>query len=197
MATEVSSVDSSTGDRDTEGPDVLTVVSCGGSKQNIAGLERKPARELYDSTVHDCKDRYGRHSAGYYIMSARYGLIHHSKEIPYYDQTLDDMSDEAVDEWGHEVAADINTLVELHDYDGVVLIGSETYVEAILPHASQLAVPIITPWQTKNHVTGVGRGMAWCNEEEYWPCNVDWVAKIGKPRDIKTDSATESDGGQR
>lgn len=164
---------------------VLTVVSCGSSKQNLAGIETVPARKLYSSTVHQCKDRYGRHSAGYYIMSARYGLVRHDKRLPYYDQTLDEMDADAVATWGSEVASDLSRVVEKECYEAVVLIGGETYVEAVLEQIGRLGVPVLTPWQTVDAVSGVGRGMSWCSDESNWPCNVDDVSDICESRAVE------------
>ncbi|ELZ04947.1 DUF6884 domain-containing protein [Natrialba asiatica] len=159
-------------------PSVLTVVSCGETKIDLDPGESVPARELYDSSVHTCKDRYGRHSDGYYIMSAEYGLVHSQTELAYYDRTLDEMSDLQVRAWGRRVAL---TLQEVAlEFDAVVLIGSETYVGALKPHFDRIPATVLTPWQTSDYVTGVGRGMAWCNDELNWPENVSPVGDIGE-----------------
>lgn len=163
-------------------PSVLTVVSCGGQKQDLDPGETVPARELYTSSVHTCKDRYGRHSDGYYIMSAKYGLVHHEEELPEYDRTLDDMGAEQVSDWGSEVSTAVAETVEAEGYDAVVLIGSETYVEALEPLFDMTSATVLTPWQTDDDVTGVGRGMAWCNDESNWPENVDAAEEIAEPR---------------
>ena len=51
-------------------PRICTVISCGQTKQDLETGQTVPARELYTSPVHTCKDRYGRHSHGYFIASA-------------------------------------------------------------------------------------------------------------------------------
>ncbi|PCR88624.1 DUF6884 domain-containing protein [Natrinema ejinorense] len=161
-------------------PRVCTVVSCGESKQDLDAGETVPARELYSSSVHTCKDRYGRHSDGYYIMSAEYGLVHHRTEIAEYDRTLDNMTDTRVRAWGRDVADDLRDVLAEGDFDAVVLIGSETYVGALVPHFERLPADVLTPWQTSEFVTGVGRGMSWCNDELNWPENVSSVDEIGE-----------------
>lgn len=166
---------------ESDSPRVLTAVSCGSTKQNIAGLERVPARELYSSTVHKCKDKYGRHSHGYYIMSARHGLIHNQEKIGYYDELLDDNPESSIQHWGCEVTNSLEQAIEEGDYDAVVLIGSKTYVNAVTEYSKFLPVPVLTPWQTDDYVTGVGRGMAWCNNETNWPVNVDSIDEIAEP----------------
>lgn len=158
-------------------PRVCTVVSCGASKQDLAPGETVPARELYDSSVHTCKDRYGQHSDGYYILSAEYGLVHNQTELAEYDRTLDNMSDLQVRAWGRAVARDLADVLE--SFDAVVLIGSKTYVGALEDHFETLPAAVLTPWQTSDYVTGVGRGMAWCNDETNWPDNADSLDEIG------------------
>ncbi|WP_436348765.1 DUF6884 domain-containing protein [Natronorubrum sp. FCH18a] len=170
-------------------PRVCTVVSCGETKIDIAPGEAVPARELYDSSVHTCKDRYGRHSHGYYIMSAEYGLVKHDAEIAHYDRTLDKMSDIQVRAWGRKVALSLEQVLGYGEFDAVVLIGSETYVGALERHFDRLPAAVLTPWQTDDYVTGVGRGMAWCNDESHWPDRVSSIGEIGEivspaPREV-------------
>jgi len=161
-------------------PTVCTVVSCGETKrEDLEHGETVPARKLYTSSVAMCKDRYGRHSDGYYIMSAEYGHVHNQTEIALYDRTLDDMADAQVRAWAREVAGDLREVLDRDGYDAVVFIGSETYVGALESHFERLPAAVLTPWQTNDDVTGVGRGMAWCNDEDRWPENVTTVDEIG------------------
>ncbi|AEH39514.1 DUF6884 domain-containing protein [Halopiger xanaduensis] len=160
-------------------PKICTVVSCGETKVDLPAGASTEARLLYDSSVHTCKDRYGCHSDGYYIMSAEYGLVHNQTEIAHYDKTLDEMSDMAIRAWGRSVADDLANVLENRGFDAVVLIGSKTYVGALRPHFDSLPAAVLTPWQTSDYVTGVGRGMAWCNDELNWPENVSIAEEIG------------------
>ncbi len=161
-------------------PKVLTVVSCGSSKQRLEDGETVPARELYNSSVHTCKDRYGRHSHGYYIVSAKFGLVRHDEELPYYDQTLSEMDVDAVRTWAEDVADDLQRVVDLDAFDAVVIIAGEDYVDPLEPHFESIGADILTPWQTCDDVGGVGEGMAWCNDEANWPENVHHAAQIGQ-----------------
>ncbi|WP_455448205.1 DUF6884 domain-containing protein [Natrinema thermotolerans] len=160
-------------------PRVCTVISCGGTKVDLPAGASLEARLLYDSSVHTCKDRYGCHSDGYYIMSAKYGLVHNQTEITTYDRTLETMSEPQVRAWARDVADDLASVLANGEFDAVVLIGSKTYVGALRPHFEALPAAVLTPWQTDDSVTGVGRGMSWCNDESNWPENVDSVAEIG------------------
>lgn len=161
-------------------PRVLAVVSCGATKQDLRPGERVPARELYSSSVHVCKDRYGRNSHGYYIASAKYGLIHSETEIGTYDQTLSKMASEDVEAWAEDVAVDLEAVVREGGYNAVVFIAGEDYINPLRAYFPNIDADILTPWQTSEYVNGVGRGMAWCNDEANWPVNVASVEEIGE-----------------
>lgn len=161
-----------------DGPRVCTVVSCGEKKQDLGDGETVPARELYDSAVHTCKDRYGSHSHAYYIASAKYRLVHHERELPEYDQTLEEMGGEEVRAWADDVARNLRRIVDERDIDAVVIVAGETYVDPLEPHFDAIDAKILTPWQSEDEVTGNGKGMSWCNDEENWPENVERVEEI-------------------
>lgn len=167
-------------------PRILTVVSCANSKQDLDDGETLPARELYNSAIHTCKDRYGRHSDAYYIASAKFGLVHHDEELPEYDQRLSEKSHEEQKQWGDEVVEVLQDAIERHEADAVVFIGGKEYVGPIL-HAVDVRgveTPIYTPWQSLDSVTGSGKGMSWCNEEAHWPENLTTLdpAVLGESR---------------
>ena len=69
-------------------PRICTVISCGQTKQYLKTGQTVPARELYTSPVHTCKDWYGRHSHGYFIASAEFGLVEPWRQLPAYDTSL-------------------------------------------------------------------------------------------------------------
>lgn len=156
-------------------PRVLTVVSCGSSKQDLEDGETVPARELYTSAIHSCKDTYGQHSHGYFIASAKFRLVEHDEELPEYDQRLSERSEAEQREWGQEVVNDLQDAVIDHDADAVVFVGGKEYVNPILHAATEqdLQTPLYTPWQSLEEITGSGKGMSWCNEEENWPENLE------------------------
>jgi len=77
-------------------------------------------------------------------------------------------------------AEDLYEVLENGEFDAVVLIGSKTYVGALRPHFEDLPAAVLTPWQTDESVTGVGRGMSWRNDESHWPETVDALEEIGE-----------------
>lgn len=158
----------------------MTIISCGSTKQDLEDGERVPARELYKSSVHTCKDRFGLNSHGYFIISAKYGLVHHESELPEYDLRLSERPDEEIEMWGKCAADSISKAVTDHNFDAVVIIAAKEYIEPIEPFFDTIDAAILTPWQTNDYVTGVGRGMSWCNDESNWPTNVDDLEEIGE-----------------
>jgi len=71
-------------------------------------------------------------------------------------------------------------MLEAGGFDAVVVIGNETYIGALEEHFESLPAAVLTPWQMSDYVTGVGRGMSWCNDETNWPDNVDSLEQIGE-----------------
>ena len=159
---------------------VATVISCGSAKQDLSDGETVPAHSLYTSTVHSCKEKFALHSDGYYIASAKYGLISADTELPWYDKTLTNMSDSEVTQWASDVSDELRRIVEANSYDAVVIIGGRDYVMPLKPLFHTIPADILTPWQTNDEVTGIGKGMKWCNTPSNWPANVDRVADIGE-----------------
>lgn len=156
-------------------PRILTVVSCGSSKQSLAPGKTVPARELYTSAIHSCKDTYGRHSDAYYIASAKYGLVEHDDELPEYDLRLSELPESKQQEWAEDLVDSLQDAVDEHDVGAIVFIGGKEYVSPILNAAAEdtLSTPLYTPWQSLKTITGSGKGMAWCNDEDHWPVNLD------------------------
>ena len=165
---------------------VMTVISCGASKrEDLDDGETVPAKDLYTSTAHKCKEKFALHSDGYYIASAKFGLVSASRELPWYDKTLSNMSDSEVAQWASNVADDLRQTVEDHNYDAVVIIGGRGYVMPLKPLFHTIPANILTPWQTDDEVTGIGKGMKWCNTPSNWPSNVEQandIADIVSPK---------------
>jgi hypothetical protein len=157
----------------TDDPRICSVVSCGEQKQDLDDGETVPARELYTSSVHSCKDKYGRHSHGYFIASAKFGLVSPETELPEYNTNLDDLQPHEQRLWAQDILTDLIDHVRDQEFDAIVLIGGKTYVETCLNEARHISipVPIFTPWQTLDF-SGVGQGMSWCTTEDHWPVNL-------------------------
>jgi len=175
-----------------DSPHVCTVVSCGDSKQALDDGETVPAKDLYTSPVHSCKRQYGEHSAAWYIASAEYGLVVPDDNLPEYDTRLDDLTEYGQRQWAWDVVTGLDQHLEDMSADAVVVIGGELYADQIASTAATLPlrVPLYTPWQTLDRVSGVGKGMAWCNEEIHWPENLEDLDEsiLGPPRNTGVDA---------
>lgn len=158
---------------------VMTVISCGASKrEDLDEDQTVPAKELYTSAAHGCKQKFALHSDGYYIASAKFGLVSANKELPWYDKTLKEMPDSEVAKWATDVAEDLRQVVEAYNYDAVIIIGGRDYIMPLKPLFHTIPADILTPWQTDEEVTGIGKGMKWCNTSSNWPSNVDRIEDI-------------------
>jgi len=158
-------------------PRICTVISCGQTKQDLETGQTVPARELYTSPVHTCKDRYGRHSHGYFIASAEFGLVEPWRQLPAYDTSLNDLSSGDVRQWARDVVDRLAEVVDSEQFDAVVLVGGRTYTEPVVDQARSAALPVAihTPWQTLDHISGVGTGMAWCSRRNHWPTTLSEI----------------------
>lgn len=78
----------------------IGLVACCGEKLNGA----HPAGDLYQSQLFRKSVEYvEEHCEDWYVLSAKYGVIHHSEVIPHYDLTLNDMPVDKRREWSGKV----------------------------------------------------------------------------------------------
>jgi cytoplasmic iron level regulating protein YaaA (DUF328/UPF0246 family) len=85
----------------------IALVSCVSKKTH----ERNKASDLYISTwFKKCKNFVDKEYDNWYILSAKYGLIHHSDVIEPYDITLSQMPQSQRILWGNEICDKLNNL---------------------------------------------------------------------------------------
>lgn len=164
----------------------LTLISCGGTKQELDEDETVPAKELYNSGVHTVKVNYAEASNDYRILSAKFGLVHPDEDLPWYDLRLGDQPLEYRKDWAATVAGDLADTIDAHDIDAIVIIGSDEYAHPLILQSTDagITIPIFTPWQSNDEINKIGQYMAWCNEEANRPQNLNSIdtAILGEPR---------------
>ncbi len=85
------------------------LVACAKTKS----ANRQPARDLYLSHLFLLASRYCEETyAHWFILSARYGLVHPSEILDPYDETLAEFTPRARDEWAGRVAKRANDIFE-------------------------------------------------------------------------------------
>src|SRR4051794_514967 len=85
-------------------PGRILLVGCAKSKR----ADRAPARELYDSPLWRARRAHAVHSGCFwFIVSAKYGLLHPNTRIDRYDLALKEMAPADRRAWGVRVASDL------------------------------------------------------------------------------------------
>ena len=104
--------------------DRLFLVSCVSKKQASAA----PAKHLYQSPLFNLARAWvEREEALWYILSAKYGLVHPDTEIAPYDETLHRMGVAQRREWAARVETQMDEM--LPDAEEVVVFGGQRYRE--------------------------------------------------------------------
>ena len=148
---------STTKDARVDDGNVLTLIGCGSAKQD----EPAPARELYTSSYFAKKRGWGRAWGDIVILSAKYGIVEPDREIPPYDKTLKNASDEEADEWATGVMADLP-----RDYDAYVVLAGSDYVEPIRDDLEDVDGEVYFPFDA---TSGIGDQIGWLNDETTMP----------------------------
>jgi hypothetical protein len=128
----------------------IALVACCGQKLGRAA----PAGELYTSPLFRKAAAYARTFAGWYILSAKYGLVRPDALIEPYDCTLMNMSVADRLAWGRRVA-DQMAREGIAGASFVALAGAK-YTEPLV----QAGVSLETPLKG----LGIGRQLAWLTE---------------------------------
>ena len=104
--------------------DRLFLVSCVSKKRANAS----PAKHLYQSPLFNLARAWvEREGAPWYILSAKYGLVHPDTEIAPYDETLNRMGVAQRREWAARVETQMDEM--LPDADEVVIFAGKKYRE--------------------------------------------------------------------
>ncbi len=104
--------------------DRLFLVSCVSKKQASASL----AKHLYQSPLFNlARASVEREEAPWFILSAKYGLVHPDTEIAPYDETLNRMGVVQRREWAAWVKTQMDEM--LPDADEVVIFAGQRYRE--------------------------------------------------------------------
>lgn len=151
---------STTKDAQVDDGNVLTLIGCGSAKQD----EPAPASELYTSSYFAKKRTWGRAWGDIVILSAKYGIVQPDREIPPYDQTLKDYSDDEAAAWADDVLADLP-----HEYDAYVVLAGSDYVEPIRDGLEAVDGEVYFPFDA---TSGIGDQIGWLNDETTMPPKV-------------------------
>ena len=141
----------------------LVLVGCGAAK-NPGKL---PAREKYSSNYSHLKNEYAEVVGDdWFIVSAKYGVVHPDERIDDYDVTVRDMNAEERENWGNrtgnEIVEEVDRIIDDRDevIDEIHLLLGSAYQEPLMEDLLWLearGVELVKPFED---TSGIGEQMA-------------------------------------
>lgn len=132
----------------------IVLVSCVSEKRTTAC----PARDLYTSDWFTKAARYaGQIADEWYILSAKYGLVHPDQVLEPYNTTLKTMGKSARQAWAEQVFASFKS--RLSSDDTVVFLAGQAYREFLLARIARLGCKTEIPMEGLR----IGEQMQWLN----------------------------------
>lgn len=136
-------------------PKKIVLVSCVSEKRTVPS----PARDLYTSDWFTKAARYAEQVADeWYILSARYGLVHPDQVLEPYNATLKTMGKSARQAWAAQVFASLKP--RLSPGDTVVFLAGQAYREFLLAQVTRLGRKVEIPMEGLR----IGEQMQWLNQ---------------------------------
>jgi len=121
---------------------VITIVPCVSKKRDTP----QRARDLYCSDLFKKAAAYAEKTSDeWYILSAKYGLVHPLDVIAPYNVTLKKMKVKPRKEWAERVFSDLGPL--LQPTDTVVFLAGIDYREYLVPRVRQLGCRVEIPME--------------------------------------------------
>ena len=133
----------------------LYLVSC--VSQKLQGTH--PAKELYVSSLFRKSRAYAEsHADQWYVLSAKYGLLHPESMVESYDETLNTMDVAKRWAWAEKVSQGLSDILE--PGDKVVFLAGKKYMENIVPNLQGMGVAVENPLGTLRF----GERLKWLKE---------------------------------
>lgn len=121
---------------------LVALVSCTKNKKD--GVY--PARELYDSTLFNLIKNYlDNQNVDWWILSAKFGLIHNQVIIPTYDLSLSNLSKKERLYWFNNL---VEPIINQLNYQKYIIFGGKYYREFIVPYLINQSKEVIIPFKS-------------------------------------------------
>ena len=132
----------------------LYLVSCVSQKLAIPA----PAKDLYNSSLFQKSRAYAeRLGQPWFILSAKYGLVHPDHVIEPYDLTLNGMGVADRRRWANTVMSQLQP--HLHEVSEVVFLAGRNYCQYLEPQLVQRGIAVQDPMRGLQ----IGRRLSWLN----------------------------------
>ena len=134
----------------------LTLVACAAKKQSVTCA----AKDLYCSAWFKKARRFAEKSQWWWILSAKHGLLHPSRIIDPYDETLAQKSADARRLWSARIAFQVCDIVRAANIDKVIILGGKNYARTLSSFLEAEGIAVETPLAG----LGIGQQLKWLKE---------------------------------
>jgi len=135
---------------------IISIVQCVSKKRDTPHL----ARDLYTSPLFVNAAAYAEKiSDDWYIISAKYGLVHPTDFVEPYDVTLKDMSASERRKWAEQVFSTLKPL--LNSTDTVVFLAGVKYRENLVKKVAALGCKVEIPMEGLR----IGEQVSWLQKQ--------------------------------
>lgn len=136
----------------------IILVACAGRKQQVLS----PAKDLYTSTLFKASRRYAERCGDvWYILSARYGLVHPDQVLEPYNSSLAEMPRAARTDWSQRVFEALRATVLSGTRDQVVFLAGRHYRAHLEGLLRAFGYRVAVPMQG----LGIGQQIQWLNRQ--------------------------------
>jgi hypothetical protein len=117
----------------------IILISCVSKKLNRTAQ----AKDLYISPLFKKNLHYARslNPDSFFILSAKYGLIHIDEEIEPYDVTLNNMPGHRIKEWAGKVLSQLKLATDVEN-DHFTFLAGKNYRKYLIPHLKHFYIPM-------------------------------------------------------
>jgi hypothetical protein len=152
-----------------DGKERFVIVGCGAAKRDSPRRQSYPAKDLYTSTYFKKKREYAEiRGDQWMILSAEHGLIPPNAELRPYETSIDDLSDDDLDQLAHEAGMVLIDWIAWEQSEGseieeIVVLAGKKYIDPLRQretfHAG-IEPTVVFPLQ-QNDFGGIGQQMSW------------------------------------
>lgn len=156
----------------------ICLISCVSSKVKY----KTKASELYTSSLFlKAREFASNNFDSWYILSAKYGLLHPDDIIEPYDQTLNKMQIDHRKKWTNSVYETLKKTIPINSK--ITFIAGQKYREFLMPMLEKSGYETVVPMQGLS----IGMQLAWLNNKNYEFQTINNINRFYKLIDILRD----------
>jgi cytoplasmic iron level regulating protein YaaA (DUF328/UPF0246 family) len=136
----------------------IAFISCVSKKTKESNM----AQYLYNSPLFKKAALYAQKVASeWYILSAKYGLLHPKSVIEPYDETLNDMHSKELNKWSNVVLTDIWEKLKPKSGDKIIFLAGNKYRKLLIEPLKNAGLEIVIPMEG----LPIGKQISWLGKQ--------------------------------